>query len=60
MLKSDSGWLPFTVAPELLGLEEMVPPGHGAPHGVAVHGGDVLSLTDGSASPDSDLEITYV
>ena len=49
---------PLTVAPELLGGEEMVSPGHGAPHGVAVHGGDVFSLRDVPASPHCDLEIS--
>jgi hypothetical protein len=46
-----------TGAPEPLDIEEVIPPGRSAPHGVGVHDAQVLALLDCTASPGSDLKL---
>ena len=45
----------LALAPELLDVEEVLPPGGRAPHGVGVHDAQVLALLDGAAGTSCDL-----
>ena len=47
----------WTGAPELLDLEQVIPPGGRAPHGVGVHDAQVFALRNRAARTGSNLEM---